>query len=186
MVLSLKSGREGPERTTAMSDEFISIGKILKSQGHRGAVRVLPLTDFPERFQDMKRIRVKLKDSRVDYTIEDIKPHGKFLTIKFKEILDMNAAEKLRGCYLEVTREELVPLQEGCYYIFDIVGMSVFDHAGTLLGKVTDVLQTGANDVYVVETGVRPLLIPALKQVVKEIDLPGRRMLVELPEGLAD
>lgn len=182
----MKSGREGPERNTAMSDEFIRIGKILKSQGHRGAVRVLPLTDFPERFQDMKQVRVKLQDGRVEYTIEEIKPHGKFLTIKFKEIIDMDAAEKLRGGYLEVTRQELVPLDEDNYYIFDIVGLSVFDHAETFLGKVTDVLQTGANDVYVVETGGRPLLIPAIKQVVREIDLPGRRMLVELPEGLAD
>ncbi|MDD4238663.1 MAG: ribosome maturation factor RimM [Desulfotomaculaceae bacterium] len=169
-----------------MSDELIRIGKILKSQGHRGAVRVLPLTDFPERFQDMKRVRVKLQDSRVNYTIEEIKPHGKFLSIKFKEIIDMDAADKLKGSYIEVTREELVPLQEGSYYIFDIVGMSVFDHAGTLLGEVTDVIQTGANDVYVLETGGRPLLIPALKQVVREIDLPGRKMLVELPEGLVD
>lgn len=183
----MKSGKVGPERTTAMNDEFICIGKILKSQGHRGAVRVLPLTDFPERFQDMKKVRVKLQDGRSLYTIEDIKPHGgKFLTIKFKEVIDMNAAEKLRGGLLEVPRAELVPLQEGSYYIFDIVGMKVFDRAGTYLGEITDVLQTGANDVYVVETGGRPLLIPALKQVVKEVDLPGRRMLVELPEGLAD
>jgi len=182
----LKSGRGRPERTTAMSDELIRIGKILKSQGHRGAVRVLPLTDFPERFQDMQRVRVKLQDSTADYTLEEIKPHGKFLAIKFKEILDMDAAEKLKGSFIEVTRQELVPLQEGNYYIFDIIGMSVFDLAGTLLGEVTDVIQTGANDVYVVETGGNPLLIPALKQVVKEIDLPGRRMLVELPEGLVD
>jgi 16S rRNA processing protein RimM len=169
-----------------MSDELIRIGKILKSQGHRGAVRVLPLTDFPERFQDMKRVRVKLQDSMADYTIEEVKPHGKFLAIKFKEILDMDAAEKLKGSFIEVTRQELVPLQEGSYYIFDIIGMNVFNHDGRPLGKITDVLQTGANDVYVVETEGRPLLIPALKQVVKEIDLPGRRMLVELPEGLAD
>jgi 16S rRNA processing protein RimM len=169
-----------------MSEQFIRIGKILKSQGHRGAVRVLPLTDFPERFQEMQRVRVKLQDRSEVYTIEECKPHGKFLTIKFKEIVDMNAAEKLRGSYLEVTRQELVPLQEDSYYIFDIVGMSVFDQDETLLGKVTDVLQTGANDVYVVETGGKPLLIPALKQVVRKVDLQGRKMLVELPEGLAD
>jgi len=169
-----------------MSDEFIRIGKILKSQGNRGAVKVLPLTDFPERFRDMKQVRVKLQDSRPVYTIEEIKPHGKFLTIKFKEIVDMNAADKLRGSYLEVTRQEVVPLQDDCYYIFDIVGMSVFDQNETFLGRVTDVLQTGANDVYVVETGGRPLLIPALKQVVREVDLQERRMLVDLPEGLAD
>ncbi|MGI6491636.1 MAG: 16S rRNA processing protein RimM [Peptococcaceae bacterium] len=171
-----------------MSNEFIRIGKILKSQGHRGAVRVLPLTDFPDRFLDMKLARVRVPDGYkvIEYTIEDVRPHGKFMTIKFKEINDMDMADRLRGSYIEVSRQELVPLQEDSYYIFDIVGLSVYDAAENYLGKITDVLQTGANDVYVVETGGKPLLLPALKGVVREVDLQGGRMLVDLPEGLAD
>jgi 16S rRNA processing protein RimM len=98
----------------------------------------------------------------------------------------MNAAEQLRGGYLEITREQLVPLPEGSYYIFEIIGLKVYDLDGAYLGEITDVLQTGANDVYVVETGGKPLLIPALKQVVREVDLQGRRMRVELPEGLME
>ena len=170
-----------------MSNEFIRIGKILKSQGHRGAVRVSPLTDFPDRFLDMKLARVRLPDgNKLEYTIGDVRDHGKFLTMKFKEIDDMDTSGKLRGGYIEVSRQELVPLQEDSYYIFDIVGLSVYDAAEKFLGKITDVLQTGANDVYVVETDGKPLLLPALKGVVREVDLQGGRMLVDLPEGLAD
>ncbi|MCL6634950.1 MAG: ribosome maturation factor RimM [Peptococcaceae bacterium] len=169
-----------------MTGEFIAIGKILKAQGHRGAVRVLPLTDYPERFQQMSRVRVSVKGAGRVLNIEEVYPHKRFFIIKFREVKDMDAAEKLRGGLLEVTREELVPLPEGSFYIFDIIGLNVYDTGGNRLGEISDVLQTGANDVYVVKTAGRPLLIPALKQVVREVDLSGRRMVVELPEGLMD
>ncbi|MCL6559639.1 MAG: ribosome maturation factor RimM [Firmicutes bacterium] len=167
-----------------MNENLITIGKIVNTQGHRGAVRVLPLTDFPERFAAMDRIRVTLKDGKKEFRIEPAQPYKKFIIMKFKEIPDMNAAETLKGGILQVPREELVALPEGNYYIFDIVGLTVYDSLGGRLGEVTDVLQTGSNDVYVVETGGKPLLVPALKQVVKEIDPAGRRMVVDLPEGL--
>jgi len=169
-----------------MAEEYILIGKILKTQGHRGAVRILPLTDYPERFKEMSRVRVSVKGSRRELSIEEAVPHKKFFIVKFKEVDDMNAAEELKGALLEVTREELVPLPKDSFYIFDIVGLNVYNTGGQHLGEITEVIQTGANDVYVLETGGKPLLIPALKQVVKEIDLPGRRMVVELPEGLVD
>lgn len=169
-----------------MTEEYICIGKILKAQGHRGAVRVLPLTDYPERFQKMSRVRVSVKGTKRDFSIEEVYPHKNFYIIKFKEVTDMDAAEDLRGGVLEITRDELVPLPEGSFYIFDIVGLKVYDTGGACLGEINDVLQTGANDVYVVDTGGKPLLIPALKQVVREVDLSGRRMVVELPEGLVD
>ena len=169
-----------------MAEEYIRVGKILSTQGCRGAVRVLPLTDYPERFQKLDRVKVQLKEARKDFQIEEVSTHNKFLIMKFCEIDDMDTAEQLKGGFLEVTRDELVPLPEDHFYIFEIIGLKVHDLSGACLGQVTDVLQTGANDVYVVETGGRPLLIPALKQVVREIDLPGRRMRVELLEGLMD
>ena len=169
-----------------MAEEYIRVGKILGTQGNRGAVRVLPLTDYPERFHNMSLVKVKLKEGRQDLQIESVNEHKKFIIIKFRGIEDMNAAEQLRGGCLEITREQLVPLPEGSYYIFEIIGLKVYDLDGAYLGEITDVLQTGANDVYVVETGGKPLLIPALKQVVREVDLQGRRMRVELPEGLME
>lgn len=169
-----------------MAEDYIAVGKILNTQGRAGAVRVLPLTDYPQRFAVKSRVYVSLKGSRKLMNIEKSAPHQKYLIVKFKEIPDMNAAEEIKGGILEITRDQLFPLSENTYYIFDIIGLTVSDRTRGSLGKITEVLQTGANDVYVVETGGRPLLIPALKQVVKEIDLPAGRMVVELPDGLVD
>jgi 16S rRNA processing protein RimM len=169
-----------------MAEEFITIGKILSTHGRSGAVRVLPLTDYQERFRTKSRVQISVKGSRKIMNIEEAVPHQKYFIVKFAEIPDMNAAEEIKGGILEITRDELFPLPENTYYIFDIIGLSVSDKNRGQLGKITDVLQTGSNDVYVVDTGARPLLIPALKQVVKEIDLSGRFMVVELPAGLVD
>lgn len=167
-----------------MPEDFISIGKIVNTHGHRGEVRVLPLTDFPERFIETDRVQVSTAAGRITLTIENARPHQKYFIVKFKEVQDMNAALALKGGLLQITRDELMELPEGTFYIFDIVGLSVYDSAGAFLGKVSDIIKTGANDVYVVETGSKPILVPALKQVVKEINLAGQRMVVELPEGL--
>ncbi|OPX86711.1 MAG: Ribosome maturation factor RimM [Pelotomaculum sp. PtaB.Bin104] len=169
-----------------MAEEYIHIGKILNTQGNRGAVRILPLTDYPERFQQMERVNVLTNGSLRQLNIENSYSHKKFIILQFKEIQDMNAAEELKGGLLVVTRKELMPLEEGTFYIFDLIGIAVYDCSGNYLGKITDVIQTGSNDVYVVETGAKPILIPALKKVVKDTNLAGRRMVVELPEGLLD
>lgn len=169
-----------------MAEDYIVVGKILNTHGRDGAVRVLPLTDYPQRFKVKSRVYVSLKGSRKLMSIEGYFPHQKYVIIKFEEIPDMNTAEKIKGGILEITRDELFPLPENTYYIFDIIGLTVSDKKRGSLGTITEVLQTGANDVYVVGTGARPLLVPAIKQVVKEIDLPGRLMLVDLPDGLAD
>lgn len=169
-----------------MADDYIAVGKIVKTQGRAGAVRVLPLTDYPQRFKAKSRVYVSLKGSRRLMNIEESVMRQKYVIIKFKEVPDMNAAEEIKGGILEITREELHPLPENTYYIFDIIGLNVRDLNRGSLGRISDVLQTGSNDVYVVETGAMPVLIPALKQVVKEIDLPGRSMVVDLPEGLVD
>lgn len=167
--------------------KYITVGKIVNTRGHRGEVRMMPLTDFPERFTGIKSILVET-DGRVERRdVERTYPHGKFIIFKFKSVDDMNTAERLKNAQLLVTRDELTPLPEGSYYIFDIVGLDVFTSAGNHLGKVKDVIQTGANDVYVVEGDAgQQLLIPALKQVVLKIDIEAGKMVVELPEGLED
>lgn len=169
-----------------MVGEYISIGKILNTQGRHGAVRVLPLTDYPERFSKMAEANVLIRGSRRILTIEDAYPYKKYIVIKFKQVNDMKTAEELKGGLLEITRSELTALPQDSFYIFDIIDLDVYDAVGRHLGKIAEVLQTGANDVYLIETGGKPLLIPALKQVVKEVDLTGRRMTVELPKGLTD
>jgi len=167
--------------------EYIAIGRILKPQGTRGEVKILPLTDFPERFATMEKILLDLDGRFETRSVEKVSSLGRFIVMKLSGIDDMNAALLLKNALLKVTRQELVPLPDGEYYVFDLVGLNVHTTAGRHLGQIKDVLQTGANDVYIVE-GVTPrqLLIPALKQVVLSIDLETGKMVVELPEGLED
>jgi 16S rRNA processing protein RimM len=161
--------------------ELFSIGKIIAPHGVRGDVRIIPLTDFPERFFALKE--VYLDASSEVAVIENVRAHQNFFLIKFKGCNTMDEAEILRGKLLKVHREDLVPLPQGHYYIFDIIGLSVFTETGEFLGEVTDVLETGSNDVYTVEQkGKTPLLLPALKEVVKKIDLENKRMIVRLQE----
>lgn len=160
--------------------KLIAIGKAVAPHGVRGDVRVIPLTDFPDRFRTMKK--VQLEDGRA-LDIESVKYHNQFVHLKFRGIDDRDAAQALKGKLLMVGRADLVKLPEGQYYIFDIVGLKVYDEAGAYLGTVTDVLPTGANDVYIAEReGNKPLLIPAIKDVVKEIDIPGGKMTVRMQE----
>ncbi|AEF93974.1 Ribosome maturation factor rimM [Desulfotomaculum nigrificans CO-1-SRB] len=168
-----------------MAEEFITVGEIVNTQGIRGEVRVLPTTDFPERFKQTKKIFLLLQGQRRQLTINRAWEHKQFIILKFDEVADMSEAEKLKGGLLQVPRTELTDLPKDCYYIFEIVGLKVIDERGQELGKVADVLRTGANDVYVVKRDQgKDILIPALKSVVKKIDVPAGLMQVELPEGL--
>ena len=159
----------------------VTIGKIVAPHGVRGDVRVVPLTDFPDRFLKLKE--VLLDDGQV-LTVQQAKFHKQFILLKFAGFDDMEAAERLRGKKIQVCREEAVSLPEGNYYIFDIIGLKVYTVDGEYLGTVTDVLQTGSNDVYVTERPQedKPLLIPALKKVVLNIDIKAGRMTVKLQE----
>lgn len=165
--------------------ELIAIGKIVNTHGHLGEMKVLPLTDFPERFAKTKRVSIDLKDQILDYHIESVRYHNRFIILKFKEITDMNMAEKIKGAIIKVPREETVKLPEGHFYVFDIIGLQVYTTDERHLGQVTDVITTGSNDVYVVKMeNNKEILIPALKQVVQEININEQKMTVKLLEGL--
>ncbi|AIF51626.1 ribosome maturation factor RimM [Pelosinus sp. UFO1] len=163
-----------------MMDNMIVIGKIGAPQGVRGEVRVTPLTDFPERFRELK---TALLDDGTSLPIESVRYHQQFVLLKFRGMDNRNDIEHLRGKLIKVERKDLVELPAGHYYIFDIVGLEVYTEEEEYLGKVTDVLETGSNDVYIVEQkDKQPLLIPALKSVVLQIDIPSGKMIVKLQE----
>lgn len=163
-----------------MSQDLVIIGKIVAPHGVRGDVRVIPLTDFPDRFLHMKAVLVG--EDRL-LPIETAKFHKQFLLLKFRNLNDRNAVEALRGQFLYVQRQDVVPLSDDEFYVFDIIGMSVYTPDGELLGKVSEVIETGSNDVYVVERPVaRPLLVPALKKIVAVMDVANRRMVIQRPE----
>ena len=161
----------------------ITIGRVGAPQGIHSELRVIPLTDFPERFEGLKEIMVG--DELLH--VESVRYHKQFVLMRFREYAVREDARALTGRLLTVAREDAAPLGEGEFYTFDIIGLHVFDMAGAELGVVENVLRTGANDVYQVRgKDGKELLIPALKAVVKEIDVKDGRMTVELPEVLED
>jgi 16S rRNA processing protein RimM len=165
--------------------EFITIGKIVNTHGYQGWLRIFPLTDYPERFYNMKKVFVAQDKNCNEYNIDGAKQHKNTILIKFKEINDMNSALALKGALLQVKRDQLVKLPADTYFIFDLLGMKVYTTEQEYLGEIKDVLQTGANDVYVVENGLgQTILIPALKSVVKEINFDTLQIKVLLPKGL--
>ena len=161
------------------SNERIVIGRVGAAHGIRGELRVIPLTDFPERFAALREVMVG--DELLH--IESVKPQGKNFLMRFREYTVREDAQKLTGRLLTVARAEAAPLDEGEYYVFDIVGLTVYDEENNELGTVENVLRTGSNDVYAVrsEDG-REILIPALRKVVRTIDVPNGRMTVRLSE----
>ena len=160
-------------------NERIVIGRVGAAHGIRGELRIIPLTDFPERFAALREVMVG--DELLH--IESVKPQGKNFLMRFREYAVREDAQRLTGRLLTVARAEAAPLDDGEYYVFDIVGLTVYDEEDNELGTVENVLRTGSNDVYAVrsEDG-REILIPALRTVVRTIDVPSGRMTVRFPQ----
>ncbi len=166
--------------------ERIIIGKILSPHGVKGELKVMPLTDYPDRFFRTDFVWIDGIDHLVE--LETVREQTDKFLIKFRGVNDRDEAAKLSNRYLTVDREQAITPPPGYYYHFQIIGLQVFDTRGALLGKLTDIIETGANDVYVVQReGKKDLLIPALKSIVQVIDVHDqKRMVVELPPGLDD
>lgn len=168
-------------------EELFRIGSVATTHGVHGEVKVYPTTDDPARYKKIKEVILDNgKDQRIVH-IEQTKFFKQMVIVKFKEYNTMDEAEKLRGYELYVTREHAVPLQKNEYYIADLIDMQVITDDGTKLGRIDDVLQTGANDVYVVkQTSGRELLLPAIKDCILSVDVPEKKMTVHLLDGLLD
>ncbi|HYE80565.1 MAG TPA: ribosome maturation factor RimM [Clostridia bacterium] len=164
--------------------EYLSIGQIVNVHGFRGEVKVYPLTDDMSRFKKLKEVYIEEKNQLIKYEVEGTKFLSNTVIMKLKGIETEEAADKLRNYYVKVDRKSAVKLPRGSYFICDLIDLEVYDEKGLVLGKIADVLQTGSNDVYVVRSNSRDILVPALKDVVREIDLKNGKIMVELPEGL--
>lgn len=164
-----------------MAERNVVIGKIVGTHGNRGMVKIFPLTDFPERFIKMDKMTLENDGKVREYTVAQVKQHQKFILVKYDQVVDMTMAESLKGYLVKISREELTPLPEDSFYIFDIIGLKVYSMDNSYIGVVEDIIQTGSNDVYVIndqEKNKKPVLIPALKEVVKEIDIKGGKMVI--------
>jgi 16S rRNA processing protein RimM len=166
---------------------YMAVGLITSAHGLRGEVKVELHTDFPERFAP--GVEVYLGEELEEATISVARPHQGQMLLQFQDIDDRAAAEELRGLWLFIPEEQAATLAEDTYFVHDIIGLSVQTVSGQLLGTVAEVLQTGANDVYVVATLDEPrreILLPAIADVVKTVDLEQGMLTVELLPGLLD
>lgn len=167
----------------------MAVGQIVGAHGLYGELRVEAYTDFPERFAPGARLFMGEELEAV--TVESMRPHKTNLLIRLAEIEGRSAAEDLRGLWLYVPESEATALDEGSYWIHDIVGLRVLTTEGQELGTITDVFATGSNDVYVVRPSAginqgRELLLPAIADVVERVDLDQRTMIIRLLDGLID
>lgn len=167
---------------------YITIGKIVNTHGIAGEVRVQVYSDEITRFEGMERIYAATKeqgDERTVLTITGLRYHKDFVLMTLAGVDSMTAAESLKNSFLQVPEEDLPALPIGRYYIYQLEGLTVWEK-GVCYGELKEVMQPGSNDVYLVSDGQREILIPALKTVIKEVDLQSGRMEVELPAGLLD
>jgi 16S rRNA processing protein RimM len=166
---------------------YLAIGRVVGVHGLRGEVKVEPLTDFPERFEAGSLLYLGTQLEEVE--VLSGRPHKGHFLVTFDDYTDRSSAEELRGLWLFVPEDAAADLDPNTYWVHDILGLSVLSEDGRTLGTVTDVLFTGANEVYVVTNTtapVREILLPATDEVILSVDLPARRLNVRLLPGLAD
>lgn len=168
-------------------ENYLQVGAITSTHGIRGEVKVFPTTDDPERFKKLKQVILDTGRERKELEIEGVKFFKQFVILKFKGIDNINDIEKYKGKNLFVSREHAVKLKKDEYFIADLIGMQVILEDGSLFGKLTDVLQTGANDVYCVETDQHgEVLLPAIGECIKNVDVEKGEMTVHILQGLLD
>ncbi|MCZ2258810.1 ribosome maturation factor RimM [Sporosarcina sp. G11-34] len=168
--------------------QWFNVGKIVNTHGIRGEVRVNSYTDFPEeRFAVGNKLALFMPDSTKPITliIASQRPHKNFKLLTFENHPNLNDVEKYRDGMLKISENDLGDLDEGEFYYHEILGCAVVTTEGVNLGKVTDILETGANDVWTVtpEKG-KPQYIPYIDDVVKEIDIENKKITIETMEGL--
>ncbi len=167
-------------------EEFLIVGKVSNTHGVKGELKIIPLTDDPNRYKDLKWAFLDKKTGLEKCEIENVRFFKDVVIVKIKGIDTMNDAEVLKGIYIKVDRANAVKLSEDQFFICDLIGCKVFDENENLLGELVEVLQTGSNDVYVVKGDKGEILIPALKSVVNEISIENKSIRVTIPEGLVD
>jgi 16S rRNA processing protein RimM len=176
------SGRQG----RAPEPRYLAIGQVAGAHGLRGELKTEILTEEPARFGRLNRVYVGREgEDPLPRRLEAFRFHQGRVLLKIEGCEDRTAAEALRGVLIQVPIEEAIPLQEGEYYEHQVIGLAVWTITGEPLGKVAEILYTGANDVYLVRAPDRKeILIPAIAGVILEVDLEAGRLVVELLEGL--
>ncbi|MDO5708011.1 MAG: ribosome maturation factor RimM [Andreesenia angusta] len=163
--------------------EYIQIGKISSIHGVKGELKVIPLTDDIRRYDDLKEVYIGIDKNLIE--IEKVSYLKNQIIIKFKDIDNISDAEKYLNNFLWIDIENANKPKDA-YFLFEIIGLEVYDLEDNYIGKVRDIIQTGRNDLYLVKNYEKESLIPAVSQFIKEIDLDNKRIIIDPIEGLID
>lgn len=165
--------------------KYLEIGQIVNTFGIKGMVKIKPFTDDINRFDKLKKVYIKNKEGKKEYQIQEVKYHKNMVLMKLEGIDTPEQADLLRQSYLLIDRADEEPLEEGVYYIVDLLGLEVYTDENKLLGKVEDIFNTGSNDIYVIKDEMgKQILLPGIPEVLKNVDLEKGRITVHLIPGL--
>ena len=166
-------------------EKFLQVGVISSTHGIRGEVKVFPTTDDKERYLDLKKVLLDTGKEQIPLEIQNVRFFKQMVILKFRGIDHINDIERYKGRPLFVTREHAVPLETDEYYIADLIGMEVFTEDGAFFGHLRDVMETGANDVYIIDSDEHgEVLIPAIQDCILHVDPEARQMTIHLMKGL--
>lgn len=169
-----------------MNNDLITIGKITKNQGNKGEVKILSLTDFPERFDYLDyAILVKGKD-KLEKQIESVRFHKGFVVIKFSGIDNIGQALELKDYLVKISADEALTLEEDEYYIDDLIGFSVVTITGEELGNLLEVISTGGTDIFLVKGQKKKYMIPAAREIITEVSEEKQSITINPIPGLLD
>ena len=166
-------------------EEYFEIGQIVNTSGLKGVMKVKPFTDDITKFSNLKTIYVSIKKELKEFEIEQARFSKNMVFLKLKGIDTVEQAEDYRNLYLKIKRNKDEKLEKDSYYIVDILGCKIITDEGKELGSIVDVFSTGSNDVYVVKDELgKQVLLPAIKDVIKKVDIKNKVITVHLLEGL--
>lgn len=166
-------------------DNFLEIGQIVNSYGIKGFLKVVPFTDDITRFDDLDSVYIEKNKKLEKKLIEEVKYHKNLVLLKIKGIDDINDTEQYKNCILKIDRADAVELPEDTYFITDMMGIEVYTEENEFLGNLTDIFPTGSNDVYVVKDELgKQILLPAIGEVIKDVNIETRKMIVKIIPGL--
>ncbi len=167
-----------------LEPRYLAIGKVVRAHGLRGEISAMVLTEFPDRFATTQWVYLGNESEAKAYQLKSYRWHKKNILLTLSGVTDRTKAEQLRGQFVQVPLEQAVPLPEKSYYLYQLLGLQVITTQGEILGPIVDILETGANDVYVVDNKGQEILLPAISDVVQSIDLTNGQMEIKVIERL--
>lgn len=166
--------------------EYIDIGKITTNQGNKGEVKVIPLTDFPKRFELLERVYLVKNDKKIKMNVEDVWFHKQFVILKFVGVDNIGEAIAYKDYMVKIPEKDLITLSPNQFYIYKIIGFKVYTTGGKKLGKLSEILPTGGTDIFLVKGCEKDYMIPASQEIITEINEDDNKIMIKPLPGLLD